>query len=48
MKGTVAGGVKSYDDIRRLKEMGAEGAIIGKAIYLGKIDLGRAQEISRN
>ena len=47
MKAIVAGGIKSYDDIRRLKEMGAEAVIIGKAIYLGKIELKQAEEIAR-
>ncbi len=47
MKAIIAGGIKSYDDIRKLKEMGAEAAIVGKAIYLGKIELKQAEEIAR-
>lgn len=47
MKATVAGGIKSYDDILRLKDMGAEAVIVGKAIYLGKIELKQAEEIAR-
>lgn len=47
MKVIVAGGIKSYDDISRLKEMGAEAVIVGKAIYLGKIELKKAEEIAR-
>jgi phosphoribosylformimino-5-aminoimidazole carboxamide ribotide isomerase len=30
-----SGGVKSLDDLRRLVEIGAEGAIVGKALYEG-------------
>ncbi len=37
-----SGGVTSLDDIRRLKEMGLYGAIIGKALYDGKINLEEA------
>jgi len=38
----VAGGVSKLEDLQRLKELGAEGAIIGKALYTGDIDLGEA------
>ena len=38
----VAGGVSKLADLQRLKELGAEGAIIGKALYTGDIDLGEA------
>ncbi len=34
-----SGGVSSMDDLRRLKEIGCEGAIVGKAIYEGNISL---------
>ena len=34
-----SGGVTSIDDIRELRECGAYGAILGKAIYNGNIDL---------
>lgn len=34
-----SGGVTSMDDLVQLKEIGCEGAIIGKAIYEGKITL---------
>ena len=47
MKTIVAGGIKSYDDINRLKEMGAEAIIVGKAIYLGRIDLKQAIEMAK-
>jgi len=38
----VAGGVSKLEDLQRLKELGAEAAIIGKALYTGDIDLGEA------
>jgi len=34
-----SGGVSSYEDILALKELGIHGAIIGKAYYVGAIDL---------
>jgi phosphoribosylformimino-5-aminoimidazole carboxamide ribotide isomerase len=34
-----SGGITSIDDILALEKMGCEGAIIGKAIYEGKITL---------
>ena len=41
---TASGGVSRNEDLRRLKEMGLYGAIIGKAWYAGKIDLKLAVE----
>jgi phosphoribosylformimino-5-aminoimidazole carboxamide ribotide isomerase len=38
----VAGGIAKLEHLRRLKELGVEGAIIGKALYTGDIDLGEA------
>ena len=38
----VAGGISRLEHVRRLEELGAEGAIIGKALYTGDIDLGEA------
>jgi phosphoribosylformimino-5-aminoimidazole carboxamide ribotide isomerase len=38
----VAGGLSSVDDLRRLSELPVEGAIVGKAIYTGEIDLAEA------
>ena len=38
----VAGGISRPEHLRRLKELGAEGAIIGKALYTGDIDLREA------
>jgi len=42
-----SGGVSSMEDVVRLKEAGAYGAIIGKAYYTGAIDLKEAIEVSR-
>jgi len=38
----VAGGISRLAHLQRLKELGAEGAIIGKALYTGDINLGEA------
>jgi len=38
----VAGGISSEEHLRKLKQMGTEGVIIGKALYTGDIDLGEA------
>lgn len=38
----VAGGISRLEHLRRIKELGAEGAIIGKALYTGDINLGEA------
>ena len=37
-----SGGISSLDDIKKCKEIGCFGAIIGKAYYLGKINLNEA------
>lgn len=37
-----AGGISSLNHLRMLKQLGAEGAIIGKALYTGDIDLKQA------
>jgi phosphoribosylformimino-5-aminoimidazole carboxamide ribotide isomerase len=37
-----AGGVASVQHLIMLKKLGAEGAIIGKALYTGDIDLKQA------
>ena len=42
MRVIVAGGLASIGDIQRLSALGVEGAIVGKAIYTGDIDLGEA------
>ena len=41
-----SGGVSSLDDVRRLREIGLYGAIIGKACYTGAIDLQEALEVA--
>jgi len=38
----VAGGISRIEHLARIKELGAEGAIIGKALYTGDINLGEA------
>ena len=38
----VAGGISRLEHLRRLKNLGVEGAIIGKALYTGDINLGKA------
>ena len=38
-----SGGVSSMDDLHQLKELGCEGAIVGKAIYEGRIQLNELQ-----
>lgn len=37
-----SGGVTTLDDVKRLRDMGVYGAIIGKAYYAGTIDLAEA------
>lgn len=37
-----SGGVTSVDEIKALREIGVAGVIIGKALYMGKIDLKEA------
>jgi phosphoribosylformimino-5-aminoimidazole carboxamide ribotide isomerase len=38
----VAGGISKLEHLQRLKELGVEGAIIGRALYSGDIDLREA------
>ncbi|MCJ7576216.1 MAG: 1-(5-phosphoribosyl)-5-[(5-phosphoribosylamino)methylideneamino]imidazole-4-carboxamide isomerase [Dehalococcoidia bacterium] len=38
----VAGGISRLEHLQRLRELGVEGAIIGKALYTGDINLGEA------
>ncbi|HIW26091.1 MAG TPA: 1-(5-phosphoribosyl)-5-[(5-phosphoribosylamino)methylideneamino]imidazole-4-carboxamide isomerase [Firmicutes bacterium] len=42
-----SGGISSLDDIRKLSEFNIYGAILGKAIYEGAIDLKEAVETAR-
>lgn len=44
---TASGGVSSIEDIRMLREMDMYAAIIGKAYYIGKIDLKEAIEVAK-
>lgn len=43
---TASGGVSDLEDIKALKKMNLYGAIIGKAYYIGAIDLKEALEVS--
>lgn len=43
---TASGGVSDLEDIKRLKELGLYGAIIGKAYYTGAIDLKEAVSVA--
>ncbi len=38
----VSGGVASLEDVRRSRAIGAEGVILGRAIYTGAVSLGQA------
>jgi len=40
-----AGGVSRVDDLRRLAECGVEGAIVGRALYTGDVDLREALKV---
>ncbi len=42
-----SGGVSSIDDVKALREMDLYGAIIGKAYYIGAIDLAQAIEVAK-
>ncbi len=42
---TASGGVSSYEDIRALKKLGLYGAILGKAMYQGVVELAEALRI---
>ena len=37
-----AGGISSLNHLKMLKQLGAEGAIIGRALYTGNINLKQA------
>ena len=41
-----SGGVSKLEDIRNLKQVGVAGVIVGKALYTGDVDLGKAIEIA--
>jgi phosphoribosylformimino-5-aminoimidazole carboxamide ribotide isomerase len=40
-----SGGISSKEDIEKLKQTGAEGCILGKALYEGKVNLAEVSEI---
>ena len=42
-----SGGVSTIDDVKALREMDLYGAIVGKAIYTGDIDLKEAIEVAK-
>ena len=42
----VAGGVSTIDDVERLKQLGLQNAIIGKALYEGNLDFAQVLEIA--
>ena len=42
-----SGGVSSLEDVRRLSEMKIYGAILGKALYTGAVDLSEAISVSK-
>ena len=42
-----SGGVTTLDDIKKLADMGMYGAILGKALYTGNIDLKTAVELTK-
>jgi len=43
----VSGGISSLEDVKAVKKAGADGCIIGKALYTGKISLPEAIEAGR-
>ncbi len=43
-----AGGISSMRDLEKLAQIGAEGAIVGRAIYTGDLDLGEALKQIQN
>ena len=42
-----SGGVTTLDDVKKLADMGLYGAILGKALYTGNIDLKAAVELTK-
>ncbi len=42
-----SGGVSTLDDVQKLAKLGIHGAIIGKALYTGDIDLGKAVKAAK-
>ena len=46
MRIIASGGVSSPEDVEKVKQLGCEGAIIGKALYEGRLTLGQALRIA--
>ena len=44
---TASGGIKDIDDIKAIKEMNLYGAICGKSLYSGTLDLAQALKVAR-
>ena len=42
-----SGGISTVDDVKRLAKLDIYGAIIGKAYYIGAIDLREAIEVAK-
>ena len=42
-----SGGITTLDEVARFKELGADGIIIGSAMYMGQIDFSKAREIAK-
>ncbi len=40
-----SGGITYYEELQKLKDMGVSGAVLGKAVYDGAIDLAKAVEL---
>ena len=47
MQVVASGGVSSLEDVKALRALGIYGAIVGKAYYVGAIDLSEAIEVAR-
>ena len=45
LKIIASGGITFYDEIKALDEMGVYGAVLGKALYEGKINLAEALKL---
>ncbi|WP_297632489.1 1-(5-phosphoribosyl)-5-[(5-phosphoribosylamino)methylideneamino]imidazole-4-carboxamide isomerase [uncultured Clostridium sp.] len=45
---TASGGVKDIEDIKKLKELGVYGVIMGKALYAKKISLSEALDLAKD
>ncbi len=44
---TASGGISSLDDIKALRAMNVYGAIVGKAYYIGAVDIKQAIEVAK-